>query len=153
MELITKENLTKLQNDLKMYQAERPQVIKRIDEARQQGDLSENAEYHAAKERLSLVISMITSLQSRIANSALIEETKIDTSKIVIGSKVTVSYVDSEDVETFHIVSNIDAGKTDNSVSVESPIGKSLLAKNIGDIITIKTPITTFQVKIISFSW
>ncbi|HEX2957377.1 MAG TPA: transcription elongation factor GreA [Chitinispirillaceae bacterium] len=150
--LLTKENLEQLKEKLAELLIEKPQVIARIDLARSHGDLKENADYHAARERLGFLEGQLALIQDKIARAQVIDTSHMATDKVLMGSKVKVedSYGDTE---CFHVVSDMDAGTTDEKVSINSPIGKALIGKKVGDMVAIKIPRGTLNYKILEISF
>jgi transcription elongation factor GreA len=146
--LLTKENLEQLKAQLAELKIEKPQVVARIELARSHGDLKENADYHAARERLGFLEGQLAFVQDRIARAQVIDTSNMDTSKVIMGTKVKVEDPDGE-IECFHIVSDMDAGLSDEKVSINSPIGKTLIGKKIGDTVSIKIPRGTLNYKIL----
>jgi len=149
--LLTKENLEQLKAKEAELLIEKPQVIKRIELARSHGDLKENADYHAARERLGLLEGQLEFVRDRIARAEIIDTSKMSTDKVIMGTRVKVEDVDGE-IEYFHVVSDMDAGTTDEKVSINSPIGKALIGKKIGDNVSIKIPRGTLNYKILDIS-
>lgn len=150
--LLTKENLEQLKEKLNDLLIEKPQVIARIDLARSHGDLKENADYHAARERLGFLEGQLAAIQDKIARAQVFDPSNMATDKVIMGAKVKVedSYGDTE---TFHVVSDMDAGATDEKVSINSPIGKALIGKKVGDMVAIKIPRGTLNYKILEISF
>ena len=146
--LLTKENLEQLKAQLAELMIEKPQVIARIELARSHGDLKENADYHAGRERLGFLEGQLAFVQDRIARAQVIDTSNMDTDKVIMGIKVKVQDPDGE-IEYFHIVSDMDAGISDEKVSINSPIGKTLIGKKIGDDVSIKIPRGTLNYKIL----
>lgn len=150
--LVTQENLDKLKADLEGLIKEKPEVIARIAWARSNGDLKENADYHAARERLGWIEGYILVLNDKIARSQIIDKNNMRTDKIIIGMKVVVEDSKTLEPETFHVVSEFDAGSTDEKISVASPIGKALLGKKVGDTVEIQVPRGVLGYKILEIS-
>jgi transcription elongation factor GreA len=150
--LLTKENLEQLKEKLNELLIEKPQVIARIDLARSHGDLKENADYHAARERLGFLEGQLAAIQDKIARAQIIDPSNMATDKVIMGAKVKVedSYGDTE---LLHVVSDMDAGSTDEKVSINSPIGKALIGKKVGDMVAIKVPRGTLNYKILEISF
>lgn len=146
--LLTKENLEQLKAQLAELKIEKPQVVARIELARSHGDLKENADYHAARERLGFLEGQLAFVQDRIARAQVIDTSNMDTDKVIMGTKVKVEDPDGE-IECFHIVSDMDAGLSDEKVSINSPIGKTLIGKKIGDTVSIKIPKGILNYKIL----
>lgn len=146
--LLTKENLEQLKAQLAELKIEKPQVVARIELARSHGDLKENADYHAGRERLGFLEGQLAFISDRIARAEVIDTSNMDTDKVIMGVKVKVEDPDGE-IECYHVVSDMDAGLSDEKVSINSPIGKSLIGKKIGDTVSIKIPKGTLNYKIL----
>ncbi|UCG67849.1 MAG: transcription elongation factor GreA [Deltaproteobacteria bacterium] len=138
---ITREGLEKLRQELRtILTVERPKNIKAIEEARSHGDLNENAEYHAAKERQALLSAKINELEMAIGRSEVIEIDKQQTEKIVFGTKVELKNLDDDQNVTYQLVGPYESEPEIGRISVTSPFGKALIGKEEGDTLTIKTP-------------
>src|SRR5271157_5770390 len=134
----TQEGLAKLQEELqKLVSVDRPAISKQIAEARDKGDLSENAEYAAAKEAQSMLELKINKLQELISNARLLDESKIDVSKILIFSTIKLRNTQNNSVVTYTLVPESEANVKLGKISVNSPISKGLLGKSIGDKVEI----------------
>jgi transcription elongation factor GreA len=145
----TKEALEHLKADLQRLKAvERPAASKAIAEAREKGDLRENAEYDAAKEAQGLLEAKINKLEGDLANARIIEEGSIDTSKVSILTKVTVTNLTNKKQMTYHLVSEKEADLKLGKISVTSPIGKGLLGKTVGEVADVQVPAGRLQFKI-----
>ena len=145
----TKDALEQLKNDLQKLKAvERPAASKAIAEAREKGDLRENAEYDAAKEAQGHLEAKIQKLESELVNARIIDQGDIDTSKVSILTKVTVTNLNSKKQMTYFLVSEKEADLKQNKISVTSPIGKGLLGKQIGEVAQVQAPAGTLQFKI-----
>lgn len=149
----TEEGLEKLKNEVKHLQTvERPKISQQIAEARDKGDLSENAEYDAAKEAQGLLEARIAKLEDLIANGRVIDESQIDTSKVYILSKVKIKHLKMNKVFEYKLVAENEADLKLGKISIESPIGKGILGKEEGDIADVETPTGTVQFEILSIS-
>lgn len=138
---VTQEGLTKLQDELQqLVSIERPKASQAIAEAREKGDLSENAEYDAAKEAQGLLEMRISKLQEAIGNARVIDTSKIDTSRVSVLSKVKVLNSKLKKEFIYHLVSESEADLKLMKISVKSPIGSALLGKSKGDKINVQTP-------------
>src|SRR5580692_4018888 len=145
----TKDALEHLKADLQRMKAvERPAASKAIAEAREKGDLRENAEYDAAKEAQGHLEAKIQKLESELANARVIDEGTIDTSKVSVLTKVTVTNLTNKKQMTYHLVSEKEADLKLGKISVTSPIGKGLLGKHVGDTAQVQVPAGTLQFKI-----
>ena len=136
---LTKNGLAEVAAELDdLKQNVRPEVISQIKEARAQGDLSENAEYHAARDRQGHVEARIKELEYLLDNATIIEEGKTDT--VRVGSTVEIKYIDDGEIETYSIVGSTEADPFENKISNESPIARAILGKKIGDIVSVDSP-------------
>jgi len=132
---------TKLRDELdRLERKERPDVVRAIEEARQHGDLSENAEYHAAKERQGMIEGRIMELKDKTARAEVIDCTKVNCNRAVFGTVVTLLDMDTDEEITYQLLGPEEADVKNGSISVLSPLGKSLLGKTVGDDVTAKTP-------------
>ena len=137
----TEEGLKKLRNDLNyLKDVERPKASNAIAEARDKGDLSENAEYDAAKEAQGMLELQISKLENTLANARLVDESELDTSKVLVYSSVEVKNQSNGLVMNYKLVAETEADLKAGKISVESPIGKGLLGKKEGEIAEIKVP-------------
>ncbi|MDW8273946.1 MAG: transcription elongation factor GreA [Chitinophagales bacterium] len=138
---MTKEGYEALEKEVKyLSTVRRKEVANAIAEAREKGDLSENAEYHAAKEEQSHLEAKIAELENKLANARIIDESKVDTSKVGILSKVEVLNRKLNKKMTFTIVSEAEANLKENKISSTSPIGAALMGKKVGDVAKAQTP-------------
>lgn len=135
-------------NDLK--QNKRPAVIQSLQEARALGDLSENAEYDAARNEQAQVEARIKELEFKLEHCQVMDGGK--TGAVAVGSSVKINYIDDDEEEEYAIVGSMEADPFANKISNESPIGKAILGKKAGDICDVVTPNGTYQVKIVSVS-
>ena len=146
---LTQEGLDEIKKELdELKLVKRPEVISALKDARAQGDLSENAEYDAARTEQAIVEARIKDLEVMVENAVVI--TKADTDKVAIGAKVTLQYIDDDDTVEYSIVGSQEADPFENKISNESPIAKAILNKKAGDIVTVESPNGTYDVKIIS---
>ena len=137
----TQEGLQKLKDELEqLIQVERPNVVVAIQEARDKGDLSENAEYDAAKEAQGLLEAKIAELQDLIFNARILDESKIDTTKVLLYSTVRLMNLNMKKEMTYTIVPEKEANFRENKISVNSPIGKGLLGLQVGETVEILVP-------------
>lgn len=137
----TKEGLEKITNELSTLKSKgRSNIAKQIAEARDKGDLSENAEYDAAKDAQGHLEAKINQLENLLSGARLLDETKIDTSSVSILSKVTIKNKKNKATMTYMLVSEEEADLKAGKISTQSPIGKGLLGKKKGDVAVIKTP-------------
>ena len=130
-----------LSEELKRLKSiERPRIIQAISEARAHGDLSENAEYHAAKEAQGLNEARIAELEEKLGRSEVIEVSKLEGDTVKFGATVTVVDEDTEEEHTYQIVGDLEADVKSGKVSISSPIARALIGKSIGDSIEVTTP-------------
>jgi transcription elongation factor GreA len=149
----TEEGLKKLKDELhEMKTVLRPQISDQIAEARDKGDLSENAEYDAAKEAQGLLEMKIAKLDAIIANARIIDESTIDTSKVFILSKVKIRNISTKLDMEYTIVAENEADLKSKKISIDSPIGKGLLGKKVGEIADVNTPNGIIKFEIIDIS-
>lgn len=149
----TEEGLQKLKEELKeMESVERPRISQQIAEARDKGDLSENAEYDAAKEAQGLLEMRISKLKEIIANARIIDESSLDHSKALILSTVKIKNLKNNMEVTYTLVAENEANLKEKKISVESPIGKGLLGKSVGDIADVQTPSGIIQFEILEIT-
>lgn len=149
----TEDGLKKLKDELfQLEHVERPRISQAIAEARDKGDLSENAEYHAAKEEQSLVEYKIVQMKNVLANARLIDESQLDTSKALIHSKVKIKNLKLDKEMTFVLVADAEADLAGGKLSVDSPIGKGILGKKVGDVAEISVPSGILKVELLEIS-
>ena len=149
----TAEGLSKLKDELNFLEhKERPRISKAIAEARDKGDLSENAEYHAAKEQQSLLEYKIIQLKNTLANARIIDESQLDTSKALIHSKVKIKNLNANKEMNFTLVADAEADLATGKLSVDSPIGKGLLGKKVGEIAEIQVPNGVLKIEVLEIS-
>ncbi len=152
--VVTPEGFQKLQEELdKLLKVERPRNIQAIAEARAHGDLSENAEYHAAKERQSFIEGRIQELQAKIAMAEVIDPAKINQSKIAFGATVKVLDVQADEEYIFTLVGTEEADVKQGKISISSPVGRALLGKEVGDEVMIKAPARTMEYEILEINF
>jgi len=149
----TVEGLKKLRDELEQLEhVERPRVTKEISDARDKGDLSENAEYHAAKEEQSLLEYKIAQLKNTLSKARLIDETQLDTSKVLALSIVKIKNIDNDLKFEYTLVADAVSDLSKGKLSVSSPIGKGLLGKKVGDIAKIEVPNGIMKFEILDIS-
>jgi transcription elongation factor GreA len=149
----TEEGLKKLRKELNtLKDIERPKISNAIAEARDKGDLSENAEYDAAKEAQGMLEMKISKLEETLAGARLIDESQLDISKVLVLSKVKIKNESNGMEMDYMIVADGEADLASSKISINSPIGKGLLGKSIGDIAEINVPNGTLKFKILKIS-
>lgn len=149
----TADGLKKLKDELHQLKSiERPRVSQQIAEARDNGDLSENAEYDAAKEAQGLLEAKIAKLEDIVANARIVDESQMDTSKVLILSRVKIKNTTNGTQVTYTLVAENEANLKEGKISIDSPIGKGLLGKKVGDLADVKVPNGTMKFEIIEIS-
>jgi transcription elongation factor GreA len=150
---LTQEGLQKIKDELQFLRTkERARIATAIAEARAQGDLSENAEYDAAKEEQGHLEARIAQFESLIANARLIDESQVDSSKAFILSRVRVKNLQNDMVQEYTLVSAQEADLAEGKISVTSPVGKGLLGKAVGDVVEIKVPAGRMKLEVLNIS-
>ena len=148
---LTASGLKEIQDELdELKNVKRPEVITALKEARALGDLSENAEYDAARTEQALVKNRIQELEAMIENVVLIEN--VDTDKVSIGTTVTIEYVGDNDTEAYSIVGSKEADPFNNKISNESPIAQAIMGKKAGDVVSVDSPNGKYDVKILKIA-
>ena len=150
---MTEEGLAKLKKELEqLTSVERPAISQQIAEARDKGDLSENAEYDAAKEAQGMLELKISKLEDMVANARIIDESKIDTSQVQILNRVKIKNTKNNQQVEYMLVSESESDIKRGKISVATPIAKGLLGKKVGDVVDIKVPsgLMSFQIMEIS---
>ncbi|HLW08704.1 MAG TPA: transcription elongation factor GreA [Marinilabiliaceae bacterium] len=150
---VTEEGLKRLKEELiQLESVERPAISRQIAEARDKGDLSENAEYDAAKEAQGLLEMKIARLKETVANSRIIDESKLDTSKVQILNIVKIKNLKTKKVMTYQLVSESEADLKAGKIAITTPIAQGLLGKKLGDKVEIQVPsgLMTFEILDIS---
>lgn len=137
----------------KLTLEDRPQVIKDIEEARAQGDISENAEYDAAKERQGMIEGRIGEIQGKLAGVEAIDPKTIKSDKIVFGATVEIQDTESEEAITYQIVGVDEADVKKGMISIISPIARAMIGKKVGDLITVQSPKGDKEYEILSFKF
>lgn len=150
---VTEEGLRKLQKELDyLTTVERPKISQQIAEARDKGDLSENAEYDAAKEAQGLLELKISKLQQTIINSRIIDESKLDNSTVQILSKVTIRNTKNNAKMQYTLVAESEADLKSGKISINTPIAKGLLGKKVGEIAEVQVPAGKIPFEIIDIT-
>lgn len=148
---VTEEGLAKIKEELDyLKQEKRPEVIEALKEARALGDLSENAEYDAARNEQAEVENRIVSLEKILESAVVIEEA--DTDVVSIGNQVEIEYVEDNEKETYTIVGSKEADPFANKISNESPIAVAILGKKIGDVATVQSPNGQYNIKVLNIA-
>ena len=148
---LTAKGFTDIESELdELKRVKRPEIIKAIKEARALGDLSENADYHAAREEQAIIEGRIQELEYMVEHASIISEESSDTVKI--GSSVVIRYDDEDDLEEYKIVGSTEADPFENKISNESPIAQAIMGKKIGDVVSVASPNGQYSVKILEIA-
>lgn len=138
---MTAAGFNRLQEELKHLKiSERPAVIKAIAEAREHGDLSENAEYHAARERQSFIEGRVLELEDKISRAEVIDPTKLSGSTVKFGATITLADQDTDEESTYQIVGQDESNIKNGLLSIQSPLARALIGKSVGDSVEVSTP-------------
>lgn len=149
--LLTSEGFLELETELdNLKNKKRPEVIDAIKDARAQGDLSENADYDAARNAQAEIEGRIKEIEFMLANAKIIE--KNDSHIVGLGSVVTIMYVEDNEEEEYSIVGSTEADPFENKISNESPIGKAIIGRQEGDLIDVESPTGSYQIKIVKLA-
>lgn len=150
---MTQEGYEKLKGELEELKSKgREDVAKAIAEAREKGDLSENAEYDAAKNAQGMLEMKINEMEKVFANARIIDETTLDTSKVTVLTNVTIKNMTNNAEVTYKLVAEAEANLKEKKISVSSPIGQGLLGKVVGDVAQIQTPAGLINFKVVNIS-
>ena len=150
---ITPEGLKKLQEELKRLKSvERPKVIEAIAEARGHGDISENAEYDAAKEQQAFLEKRIRESENKIANADVVDPAAMSTERVVFGLQVTVQDLDSGEEISYQIVGMDEANIAEQRISISSPVARALIGKTVGDVVQVQIPRGMRELEILDIS-
>jgi transcription elongation factor GreA len=145
---------SKLEAELKnLLQNERPNVIKAIEEARSHGDLSENADYDAAKDRQGMIEGRIADVQSKLANAEVVDTSSLQSEKIIFGAVVELQDLESDEKVEYQIVGEDESDVKQGKISVFSPIARSLIGKRKGDIIEFRSPKGEKEFEVLNFQF
>jgi len=146
---MTQTGYNKLKQELdRIVKVERGKNIRDIEEARAHGDLSENAEYHAAKERQGHLDAKKRELEQKLAHAQIIDVSKLTNEKVVFGATVTLADTESGSIKKYTLVGQEEADLKLGKISIQSPVGKALISHKVGDVVTIKTPVKTVEYEI-----
>lgn len=147
---MTQEGYNKKMEELAhLERVERPAVVQAIAEARDKGDLSENAEYDAAKERQGMLEAKIAELKALVANARIIDETKVGTDEVQLLNKVTIKNLKNNMTMSYTIVTEHEANLREGKISIATPIAKGLIGHHVGDVVEVKAPAGTMQFEIV----
>jgi transcription elongation factor GreA len=147
---ITKKGHAALHAELERYKkVERPKNIKDIEEARGHGDLKENAEYHAAKERQSHIAARISDLEHKLAEAQIIDTSNFSNEKVLFGATVTVKDAQTEKEQRFTLVGQDEGDLKTGRISVQSPVGRALIGRRVGDAFEVRTPAKVIEYEVL----
>ena len=150
---LTQSGLDKLKKELEhLLNVERPAISKQIGEAIEKGDISENAEYDAAKDAQGMLEAKIALLQSKVANARILDESKIDTSSVQVLNKVTIKNKKNNATMKYTLVPESEANLKEGKISINTPIAKGLIGKKVGDVVDIKVPSGIIPFEIVEIS-
>ena len=148
---LTQEGINNLKSELdNLKNVVRLEVLEELKEARSQGDLSENADYDAAREEQAKIESRIQELEYMLEHAKIIE--KVSGDIVTVGTTVTVKYVDDDEEEEYSIVGSMEADPFENKISNESPIGSAIIGKKVGDVVDVSANGSSYQVKILKIA-
>ena len=145
---VTAEGKKKIQHELDELQSRVPTIAKAIEDAREKGDLRENAEYHAAREEMSMIKARIQDLRSKLARAVVVDESLIDTSRVAFGAKVKLEDLKDKSVEDWMLVGEGEDDPLENKILTSSPLGSALMGKKAGETIIVNAPVGTLKYKI-----
>ena len=137
---MTPRGATKVKEELARLKAERPKISREIGVARDHGDISENAEYHAAKERQGMVEAQIKDLEDKLARAEIIDPARLSGSRVRFGATVSLSNVETSETSTYQIVGADEASIEEGTISVSAPLARALIGKETGDEVTVSLP-------------
>src|SRR5262245_9363135 len=147
---ITPKGAQKLKDELGRLKEERPKISREIGVAREHGDLSENAEYHAAKERQGMVEARIKDIEDKLARAEIIDPSKLSGERVQFGAHVTLMNIDTEEETVYRIVGADEADLAQGTISISAPLARGLICKTVGDEVTLKLPAGTRRYEIVS---
>lgn len=150
---MTQEGLNKLKAELAVMEERRPHILLAIREAREKGDLSENAEYHAAREELSITEGRIEDLKAKISDASIVDMSKIGGDNIVFGATVKLKNMDDGEEEEFTLVGEGEADPFDNRILTTSPMGQALLTHKVGDEVEVPAPKGKLRFKVLTIKF
>jgi transcription elongation factor GreA len=145
---MTPHGAQKLREELTRLKEERPKISREIGIAREHGDLSENAEYHAAKERQGLVEARLKDIEDKLARAEVIDPTKLSGDRVRFGATVTLTNLDSDEQSTYQIVGADEADINNGLISISAPLARALIGKSIGDEVVVQLPAGTRRYEI-----
>lgn len=149
---VTREGYEKLKADIRGLEADRPRVLQAIKEAREKGDLSENAEYHAAREELGMIEAKLDQLRSKLSRAQIVDMSRAPEGTVAFGSSVRVYNKLFEEEETYHLVGEGEADPRNNRILTTSPIGQALLTCKVGDEVEAEVPGGLMKLKVLEIT-
>jgi transcription elongation factor GreA len=150
---MTPQGAVKLREELQRLKEERPKISREIGVAREHGDLSENAEYHAAKERQGMVEARIQDIEDKLARAEIIDPATLDGPRVRFGANVELMNLDTEEEVTYRIVGAEEADIAQGTISVSAPLARALIGREVGDEVTVRLPVGTRRYEIVSVSF
>jgi transcription elongation factor GreA len=150
---VTAEGKKKIQHELEELQSRVPTIAKAIEDAREKGDLRENAEYHAAREEMSMINARIQDLRSKLSRAVVVDESQIDTSRVAFGAKVKLEDLKDKSIEDWLLVGEGEDDPLENKILTSSPMGLALMGKKAGETINVNAPVGNLKFKIKSISY
>ena len=150
---MTEKGRKKLEQELKSWEDKRPKVAQDVAEAREMGDLRENAQYHAAREELSMIDAKVRDLRDKLARAEMIEEKDIEKDVVMLGASVTVQDLKDKSRETFQLVGEGEQDYAQNRILVTSPFGQGLVGHKVGETVEIAVPRGTQRYKILKIDY
>jgi len=145
---MTREGREKIERELDELRARRPEIQKAVGEARERGDLSENADYHAAKEALAMLDAKINARRSQLACATMVDPSKAPEGKVALGARVTVRDLDDDEEEVYSLVGAGEADARRNMILTTSPVGQALIGREVGDEVEVPAPRGTIRLRI-----
>lgn len=150
---VTAEGKKKLQQELDELQARVPLIAKAIEEAREKGDLRENAEYHAAREEMSMIHARIGDLKGKLSRAVVVDESQIDTSRVAFGAVIQLEDLSDKSVEEWRLVGEGEDDALENRILTSSPMGQALVGKGLNDTVVVKAPAGEIKYRIKSIHY
>ena len=150
---VTAEGKKKIQAELNELTERVPLIAKAISDAREKGDLRENAEYHAAREEMGMINARISDLKGKLSRAVVVDESQIDTSKVSFGAKVQLQDLKDKSVEDWQLVGEGEDDPLENKILTSSPMGNALVGKAVGETVVVKAPAGDIKFKIKSISY
>jgi transcription elongation factor GreA len=150
---VTVEGKKKMQAELDELNARVPLIAKAIADAREKGDLRENAEYHAAREEMGMINARISDLKGKLSRAVVVDESQIDTNKVAFGAKVQLQDLKDKSVEDWQLVGEGEDDPLENKILTSSPMGAALVGKSVGDTVVVKAPAGEIKFKVKSIAY